>query len=206
MVTRLARIVPAMFVALALAACDGDSSNDTPRPAQQPPTGWRIYGDTRLGFSIAYPADWRIDRAHVYPISIDDTRIAGVAFMIPPELALHTNLSTGSYLSIESSPSAPTCKASAFLSTTDTERDENRGSLRWSIGTSGDAGAGNFYDETVYALKDSRPCLALRYFIHSTNVANYSPGTVKQFDKAGLVRLFDRIRSTFALTQRRHPT
>jgi hypothetical protein len=196
----------AATVALALTACDGDSSNDTPRPAQQPPTGWRIYGDTKLGFSIAYPKRWRSDRAHVYPTPIDGARIAGVAFIIPLNLAVHTNLSTDTYLSVESLPSASTCKASAFLATTDTERSEDQGALHWSVSTSGDAGAGNFYDETVYALKDSRPCLAIRYFIHSTNVDNYPAGTVKQFDKTGLVKLFDRIRSTFALSQHERAT
>lgn len=190
----------ALSLLLTLTGCNRDSSNDTPRPAQQPPTGWRIYGDAKLGFSIAYPKKWHLDTAHVYPSPIDDVRIAGVAFMIPPQLAVHTNLSTDTYVSVESVPSASSCKASAFLSTTDTERDEDQGTLHWSVATSGDAGAGNFYDETIYALKDSHPCLGIRYFIHSTNVDNYPAGTVKQFDKGGLVRLFDRIRSTFALT------
>jgi hypothetical protein len=194
----------AIVSVLSLAACDGDSSTDTPRSAQQPPTGWRIYGDAKLGFSIAYPKKWRVDRAHVYPTPVDDTRIVGVAFVVPPKLAMHTNLSTDSYLSVESAPAVDTCKPSGFLATTDTQRDENEGSLHWSVATSDDAGAGNFYDETVYALKDSRPCLAIRYFIHSTNVDNYPAGTVRQFDKAGLVGLFDRIRSTFALSQHPH--
>jgi hypothetical protein len=192
----------ALVSVLLIGACDGESSSDTPRPAQQPPTGWRIYGDAKLGFSVAYPAKWRVDRAHVYPTPIDDTRIVGVAFMIPPKLALHTNLSTDSYLSIESAPSTDTCKPNAFLATSDTQRDEDHGSLLWSVATSGDAGAGNLYDETVYALKGSHPCLAIRYFVHSTNVGNYTPGTVKQFDRAGLFGTFDRIRSTFALAQR----
>ena len=193
------------LIALAAAACGRNTSSDVPRPGQ-PPAGWRIYGDAKLGFSIAYPQKWRVERGYVYPTPIDDTRIAGVAFMIPPELASHTNLSTGSYLSVESAASATACKASAFLVTTDTMRDEDQGELHWSVATSGDAGAGNLYDETVYALKDSRPCLAIRYFIHSTNIANYTAGTVKQFDRAELVRQFDRIRSTFELTQKSHST
>lgn len=198
--SRFPQMALATSVALALTACDGNSSNDTPRPAQQPPTGWRTYGDTKLGFSIAYPEKWRVDLTHVYPTPIDDARLVGVAFIIPSKLAAHTNLSTDTYLSVESVPSASSCKASAFLSTTDTERDEDQRTLHWSVATAGDAGASNFYDETVYALKDSHPCLGIRYFIHSTNVDNYPAGTIRQFDKAGLVRWLDRIRSTFALT------
>jgi hypothetical protein len=202
--SRCSAKVLALVSVVLIAACDGHSSNDTPHPAQQPPTGWRIYGDAKLGFSIAYPAKWRVDRTHMYPAPVGDARIAGVAFIVPPELTLHTNLSTNSYLSVESAPATGTCGPSAFLETTDTQRDEYQDSLHWSVATAGDAGAGNLYDETIYVLKDSRPCLAIRYFIHSTNVENYTPGTVRQFDRAELVRLFDRIRSTFASSQSEH--
>ncbi len=82
---------------------------------------------------------------------------------------------------------------------------ENDGGHTWSVATSGDAGAGNFYDETVYALAGSRPCLAIRYFIHSTNIANYDPGTIKEFDRSALVTMFDRIRSTLALSNGHSP-
>src|SRR5689334_10965956 len=183
-----------------LSACDGSGSNNTPRAGAQPPTGWRIYGDTKLGFSIAYPRKWHVDRVHVYATPVDNRRITGVAFVVPGSLAARTNLSTDSYVSVESVPGAGPCSASAFLQIRDTERTEDQGDLHWSIGTAGDAGAGNFYDETVYALKSSKPCLGIRYFIHSTNVDNNPPGTVRQFDKAALVKLFDRIRSTFALS------
>jgi hypothetical protein len=198
---RLALALIALTCAASAGACGGNGSNDTPHPASQPPTGWRIYGDARLGFSIAYPSKWRVDSAHVYPNQVDNEQLAGVAFLIPEDLATGTNLSSNSYLSVESAPNAPACNASAFLDTPSTQRDETEGGLHWSVGTVGDAGAGNFYDETAYALTGSKPCLGIRYFIHSTNIGNYTPGTVKQFDRAGLVQQFDRIRSTFALAR-----
>jgi len=50
--------------------------------------------------------------------------------------------------------------------------------------------AGNRYEEQVWALKDSSPCFAVRYFIHSTVVENYPEGTVIEFDKpASLILL-----------------
>jgi len=186
-----------------LSACDGGGSNNTPRTTAQPPTGWRIYGDAKLGFSIAYPEKWHVDRAHVYATPVNNLRIAGVAFVVPRSLTARTNLSADSYVSVESVSGVSPCSAGAFLQIPDTERTEDQSDLHWSVGTAGDAGAGNFYDETVYALKGSRPCLGIRYFIHSTNVDNYPPGTVKQFDKAALVKLFDRVRSTFALSGHR---
>jgi len=40
----------------------------------------------------------------------------------------------------------------------------------------------------------------VRYFIHSTNIGNYDPGTIKAFDQAALVARFDAIRKTLRLT------
>jgi hypothetical protein len=198
---RLALALIALACAASTGACGGNGANDTPHPASQPPTGWRSFGDAGLGFSIAYPSKWRVDSAHVYPNPVGNERLAGVAFLIPEDLAAGTNLSRDSYLSVESAPDASSCSASAFLDSPSTQRDETESGLHWSVGSMGDAGAGNFYDETVYALVGSKPCLAIRYFIHSTNIGNYTPGTVKQFDRAGLVQQFERIRSTFALAR-----
>ncbi len=193
------------LASIALGACDqhekGQQTKAAPKPAAQLPAGWRSYGDTRLGFSIAYPESWSVDRGHVYPTPVHDNRLAGVAFVVPLNLSAKSNLSSDSYLAVESADGVSSCEAPDFLDQPMTVRTESTGSLRWSVGTMGDAGAGNFYDETVYALEGSKPCLAIRYFIHSTNVANYPEGTVKQFDRAALVNMFDRIRSTFALAQ-----
>jgi hypothetical protein len=62
-----------------------------------------------------------------------------------------------------------------------------------------DAGAGNLYDVAIFALPGSNPCLAVRYTIHSTNIGNYDPGTVKPFDRTGLIKTFATIRRTLRL-------
>jgi hypothetical protein len=111
----------------------------------------------------------------------------------------HTNLAADTRLSVESMPGVKVCEARRFVDTPENELTENDGGHTWSVADAGDAGAGNFYDETVYALVGSSPCLAIRYFIHSTNIANYDPGAVKQFDRRALVTMFGRIRSTLAL-------
>ena len=56
------------------------------------------------------------------------------------------------------------------------------------------AGAGNFYEETVYLLSH---CQAIRYFIHSSNIYNYDPGTIKEFDHDALIKTFDQVRRTY---------
>lgn len=182
-----------------LASCGGDNSQATPRPGTQPPPGWRSFGDARLGFSIAYPSDWQADPRYVYPMRIDGRELHGVSFTVPESFRARTNLASDSRLSVESAAGAQSCDARLFIDSPQNEHTENDGGHSWSVADGGDAGAGNFYDETVYALEGSSPCLAIRYFIHSTNIANYDPGAVRQFDRTALVTTFHRIRNTLAI-------
>ena len=184
----------------ALASCGGDSSHAMPKPGAQPPAGWRTFGDARTGFSIAYPEGWTVDPSYVYPMRIEGRELHGVSFTVPESMRAHTNLATDTRLSVESLAGVSVCDARRFVDAPVNELTENDGGHTWSVASAGDAGAGNFYDETVYALVGSSPCLAIRYFIHSTNIANYDPGVVKQFDREALITMFGRIRSTLTLT------
>lgn len=183
----------------ALASCGGDSSHATPKPGAQPPPGWRTFGDARTGFSIAYPEGWTVDSHYVYPMRLEGRELHGVSFSVPEALRAHSNLAADSRLTVESISGIKPCDARHFVATPENELTENDGGHTWSVANAGDAGAGNFYDETVYALEGSSPCLAIRYFIHSTNIANYDPGAVQQFDRRALVTMFGRIRSTLTL-------
>ncbi len=167
-------------------------------PANEYPAGWHVFHGTKLGFSIAYPPQWTPDRSYRYPNDVAGQPIGGVSFAIPASWSQHTNLAPDTRLSVESLNGTSPCGARAFLAWTDTERTDHRGDQVWSVATAGDAGAGNFYDETVYALTRSKPCLAIRYFIHFTNIGAYPSGTANQFDRATLILAFDRIRSTFS--------
>jgi hypothetical protein len=53
----------------------------------------------------------------------------------------------------------------------------------------------------VYAIPGTKPCTAVRYFIHYSVFENYPPGTVKAFDHAALVATFDAIRRTLRINQ-----
>lgn len=112
-------------------------------------------------------------------------------------MAKGTNLSSDlTNVSVESRTARGTCDARRFIPDPGDMHDVHAGGRLWSVATQQDAGAGNFYDITVFALKNSNPCLAVRYFIHSTNVGNYDPGTVREFDRTALMRAFDKIRAT----------
>lgn len=161
--------------------------------------GWTRYSQT--GFSIAAPATFTPDPTHDYQSLGPGKDIKGFALIIPAALAKGTNLGGDSYIAVETLPGASPCTAAPFLDSPTVAPTVTTNGITYSVATSSDAGAGNFYDETVYAVQGSSPCLGVRYFIHSTNIANYDPGTVKAFDRAALIAQFDAIRATLTVDQ-----
>lgn len=180
------------FVAASLACCGAATTA----------LAWPVYRNAKLGYAISYPRSWRVDTTHDYQALGPGKDIYGTAFIVSPSTAFGTNLAKDSYLAVESLPGTAPCTADEFLDDADqagvhTETDNG---ITWSVEHGNDAGAGNFYDETVYAVQGPNTCLAIRYFIHSTNITNYTPGTVTEFDKAKLLATFDRMRASFRLT------
>ncbi|MCP4384007.1 MAG: hypothetical protein GY798_21800 [Hyphomicrobiales bacterium] len=167
-----------------------------------PDPNWRIFASTEFGFSLRYPPGYSVDGGYVYQGLGPGADITGVSFTIPSAMSTGTNLSSDTRLSIETLPEAPDCSADQFLptgATAPTTLTEN--GTGYSIASLEDAGAGNLYEEKVYALVGTSPCLAVRTFIHSTNLANYDPGTVQPFDEAALNAQFDAIRRTLVIGQ-----
>ena len=166
-----------------------------------PPEGWRTYRDAQTGFSIDYPREFKVDTNHDYAALGPGMDIHGVAFMVPSNVAAGTNLSADSYLSVEIFPRAMDCTPKAFLADPVSMHSVKQDGRDWFMATSSDAGAGNIYDETVYTLAGTAPCIGVRYFIHSGNIANYDPGAVHAFDRKSLVATFDKIRATLVPPQ-----
>ncbi|MEJ0041342.1 MAG: hypothetical protein WDM81_03645 [Rhizomicrobium sp.] len=124
--------------------------------------------------------------------------IKGVAFQIPASLAAGTNLGGDTKLSVESLPGRD-CTPAQFVDPAENAHRLDADGRVYSVATSADAGAGNRYETTVFVLDGTSPCLAVRYFIHSSAIENFDPGTVKPFDRAKLAAAFDRIRATLTL-------
>ena len=162
-----------------------------------PPAGWTRY--SQAGFSISAPSGFTPDPGHDYQALGPGKDIKGFALTIPASLTKGTNLGADSYIAVETLPGAAPCTAAAFLDSPAAATEVTTNGITYSVATANDAGAGNFYDETVYAVQRSTPCLAVRSFIHSTNIGNYDPGTVKAFDRAALIAQFDAIRATLTV-------
>lgn len=158
----------------------------------EPTTG--MYVSESLGFSVGYPDGFS---------TADSENLPGVTFTAPLSLTAGTNLSEDTSFSVEVLEGATSCTASMFFDAPGVESRTAGDSdgRSWSYAESSDAGAGNRYDEKVYATGSGTRCYGLRSFVHSTNVGNYEPGTVEEFDAAGLDEMFAAFRASFRTSQ-----
>lgn len=151
-------------------------------------------------FSVVYPSNFTVDDTFMNTEVNPDKPIAGVKFTIPGTMATGTNLASDSFVSVETLPHAKNCTGDIYLSANVTPQTITDNGVTYSLATSSDAAAGNMYEEDVYAISGSQPCIAVRYFIHSSNIANYDPGTVQPFDENALLSTFDSIRHSLVLS------
>jgi len=172
-----------------------------PNPGNLP----QVYENGTQGFSIRYPAGYTANPGYTYQEMGPGKDISGVSFTIPTSTAAGTNLGQDSYISIEELPQANQCSADLFLEqggpggTNVTTMTDN--GTDYSVASSTGAGAGNRYEETVYALPGTNPCIAVRYFIHYSVLENYPPGMVVAFDRQALTDQFAAIRRTLTIGQ-----
>lgn len=163
--------------------------------------GWGTYANAKIGFSVRFPQGYTLSDSYTYTnLGPKEPTIAGVSITIPTRLSEGTNLSKDTKLSVEEWPLATsTCSATLFLDQPTDVRTVTENGVTYSVADANGAGAGNFYQERVYAFPGTSPCLAVRYFVHSTNIGNYDPGTVQEFDKDALYAQLDQIRQTLVI-------
>lgn len=171
--------------------------------AINPGTLPKVYSNSEYGFSIRYPENFKVEENYIYGNLGPHKEIYGVKFVIDPNIATSTNLSQDSYVSVEEIPETNLCDASLFLSLpkgqTPVSLDEN--GTTYSFASTTGAGAGNRYEEQVFVLPGTRPCVAVRYYVHTTAVENYPEGTVSLYNRAALLATFNSIRKTLNLVQ-----
>jgi membrane-bound inhibitor of C-type lysozyme len=158
----------------------------------------QIYAEPSGKFSLRLPPGYVTVPSYRYKME-PNKNISGIKFVIPQTFSRGTNLSEDSYISVESLPETTLCSANLFLYDSPRAEERMENGTMYSIASSIGAGAGNRYEETVYAFPETNPCMAVRYFIHYMVFENYAPGTVKKFSKSSLIRQFDQIRRTLIL-------
>jgi len=163
---------------------------------------WNTLASSTLGYSVRYPAGYTVDTSYAYQALGPGKDIYGTKLTIPASEATGTNLSSDSYVSIETLPHATSCTADQFMGDqTGSTTEVTDNGVTYSMAQGTDAGAGNLYSEYVYAIPGTSPCLAVRYFIHSTQIGNYPPGKVTAFDQHALLAEFDGIRRSLVIAK-----
>ncbi|MEK7133468.1 MAG: hypothetical protein AAB804_00165 [Patescibacteria group bacterium] len=186
-------VAAGIFVLKTLPRTSAPASVQAPT-AQQAATS--TYATTT--FSVVYPQDFIMSDAHVYDQVNPKKPIHGVKFTIPAAMAAGTNLASDTYLAVEQLPRAKNCTGDIYLAADVKASTVQENGAGYSVATSSGVAAGNLYDETIYALSESSPCTAVRYYIHSMNIGNYATGT-REFDRQALLNAFDTIRTSLRL-------
>ncbi len=162
-------------------------------------TSTRTYFNSMPHYTITYPANFTVNPLYSYKATGPGQAVPGVSFTIPISVASGTNLSLDSFLSVESLATS-TCSMSAFFGngvpTSTQSITDNRTTYTFAKSA---AGKRNHYEEYLYVLNGTSPCIAVRYFIQSTNIADYIPGTAEEFNHDGLLTQFDTIRRSLKL-------
>lgn len=163
---------------------------------EQVPHDWNFFTSSFFGFSLRYPSTYTPDTSYTYPYA---SGITGLALTIPESMSEGTNLSRDTRISVEGAEGE--CTAKLFLPNAGPAREVIENGVTYQVASTGEGAAGNRYEETVYVLDGTGRCIAVRYYIHSTVLENYEPGTAEAFDRDRLLREFDMIRRTLTLTE-----
>ena len=190
---------------------NGDILNSPPVQPLSENSATHIYLDDVIGFSITLPTAlsevvndvlYFVDTSYAYTAMGPGNSIKGVKFTIPGSVASGTNLSRDSYLSVEHLEKGQACTLSSFMENSRAKAQTiYEGGAIYTFASSSEAAAGNRYEEYLYVLSDSNPCIAVRYFVHFGAIENYDSDTISAFNKAALLADFDSIRKTFIVRQ-----
>jgi hypothetical protein len=161
----------------------------------------KLYSDPQYGFSLRYPATATITTGSQAEGELDLTDTTAV--VVKPTLAAYkgTNLGEAS-VAVGVSADPGTVAACAAGTPAQGEKPVGTialGGIEFTRFTFEDAGVGNRYASTSYRAVSAGTCYEIVEFLHWAVLENYSPGAVKQFDRAKIEARLHAITRSFAL-------
>lgn len=148
------------------------------------------YASSTMRFSLSYPIDFTLQEPYAYTRVSASKPINGVKFAVPLALTQGTNLAPDSGISVEQLPRASRCSADIYLLANVRATSMTEGATTYSVATSSETKEGETYDEVVYAYPSSSPCIAVRYFMHTTAAST----STTPFNRALVLAAFEEIR------------
>jgi hypothetical protein len=171
----------------------GQSQTQTP-----PPTPQSTYSNSQYNFSFSYPNSFvqvtatygnlsnQIIQAQLGRTDYPKTNFGDADFNVSQEAA--ANLAACLKFQY---PAAPT-------PATPPQKEIN--GTNYYLLKGDDAGAGNFYNSTIYRTFINGNCFELNQTIHTSDIGNYTPGTVTQVDTVPIQAMLDGILNSFKFT------
>ncbi len=168
----------------------GKSISPTPGPVK--PVSLVTYRNDEAGYTVQYPKDFFVNESGKNPLNSNES-FYGIFFNFPSSFTLGTNLSKESYISIETKAEVA-CTPSDFTYTGEGPISKSLSlqsdGISWTGKAGSDAAAGNYYTETIYTTMHNKTCYGAKLFLHATNVGNYEPGTIREFDQDAIDTIF----------------
>jgi hypothetical protein len=175
------------------------STTSTTLPRIIPGVPTVSHTDTKYGFSFQRPKDTTF-LFKGFEAYLPLTKTPLVAVILPPALFKKTNLvEAGVYIGVSSAP-AVTAKWKVPVSGSGEVAKGTTAinGATFAVFTSSQGAAGSIYAMRTYRTVHKGVCFEITELLHSSELGNYTPGTVAQFDKVKFNGYLEAIVDTFA--------
>jgi hypothetical protein len=192
--------IPALAALLALSSLSPLSPLSQAAAADATTT----YTDPQYGFSLHYPVSAAVETDTQENGQLDIIPVA--AIVVTPDLAAFkgTNLGDAS-VSVgvsEDTAIVAACDAAKAAQGEKAAGALTLGGVKFAGFTFEDAAMGNRYASTLYRAVDGGACYEIAEFLHWAAIENFSPGAIKEFDRAKIEAELHAITRSFALKRK----
>jgi hypothetical protein len=194
---------------------DAAASGMSPALYDAPVSLWKTYESLTYnrattkssGYTVKYPRDFELTTNQNNDISGNE-HMGNVLFEIrsPQDLFQTPKTNLGGLVVTVSSSATKSDVANCLLKIDDPAAQPGTPVMVNDISfvpfTTNGAGAGNFYDVRAYHTVQNSICYEIALTLHTTNIANYDPGTVTEFDMTLGWSILEKIFNAFLFTTR----